>query len=45
VTLERQPAYLGISVVAEKIGSPREDLSWPVAVSDILDTRYPTGRS
>jgi SAM-dependent methyltransferase len=41
-TLERQPAYLGISVVAEKIGRPREDLSWPVAVSEILDTRYPT---
>jgi hypothetical protein len=44
-TLERQPAYLGISVVAEKIGRPREDLSWPVAVSEILDTRYPTARS
>jgi SAM-dependent methyltransferase len=40
-SIERQRAYMGISVVAEKISAPREDLSWPVAVSDLLDTSYP----
>jgi SAM-dependent methyltransferase len=40
-TIERQRAYMGISVVAQKIGPVREDLSWPVALSEILNSTYP----
>jgi SAM-dependent methyltransferase len=40
-SIERQRAYMGISVVAQKIGPSRGELSWPVALSEILDSTYP----
>jgi SAM-dependent methyltransferase len=37
-----QPANLGISVIAKKIGPSDRRLAWDVDVSEILDTNYPS---
>ncbi len=37
-----QPANLGISVIAKKIGPSDRRLAWDVEVSEILDTTYPS---
>ena len=37
-----QPANLGISVIAKKIGPSDRRLAWDVDVSEILDTTYPS---
>jgi SAM-dependent methyltransferase len=37
-----QPANLGISVIARKIGPSDRRLAWDVDVSEILDTNYPS---
>ena len=39
-----QPADLGISVIAKKIGPSDRRLAWDVDVSEILDTTYPSSR-
>lgn len=39
--LWRQPAYLGVSALARKIGEPDERLRWDVATSDVIGTSYP----
>jgi len=36
-------AYLGISVIARKIGPSDRRLAWDVGVGEILETAYPTG--
>ena len=37
-----QPANLGISVIAKKIGPSDKRLAWDVDVGEILDTAYPS---
>jgi SAM-dependent methyltransferase len=37
------PAYLGISVIAKRIGPSDERLAWDVGVEELLKTTYPTG--
>ena len=37
-----QPANLGISVIAKKIGPSDRRLAWDVDVSEILNTNYPS---
>lgn len=39
--LPAQPAYLGVSVIAEKTRPPQGGLSWPVSMKDLVDTEYP----
>ena len=39
-----QPANLGISVIAKKIGPSDRRLAWDIDVSEILNTTYPTSR-
>jgi SAM-dependent methyltransferase len=41
VGLEREPANLGVVVIARKIGPPRAGLSWDVSVEEFLQTSYP----
>ncbi len=36
------PAYLGVSVVARKIGAPDPRLRWDIATSEVLADMYPT---
>lgn len=40
--LERQPAFLGVSVIARKIGAPDPRLRWDIPLDDFLGTAYPT---
>lgn len=39
--LERQPAYLGVTIIARKIGDPDPRLRWDVNVDEFLGTEYP----
>ena len=36
------PSPLGVSVLARKIGAPREDLAWNLAANDVVSDTYPT---
>jgi SAM-dependent methyltransferase len=39
--VHRNPASLGVSVLARKISAPRPDLRWDLTAADVLDTEYP----
>ena len=39
--LEQQPAFLGVSIIARKIGTPDPRLRWDIPVEDFLGTEYP----
>lgn len=41
MNLHKQPTFLGISVLARKIGPSANNLSWNLAITEILDTTYP----
>lgn len=36
-----QPAYLGVSVIARKIGAPDPNLNWDLEIDTTLKTQYP----
>jgi SAM-dependent methyltransferase len=39
--VHRNPASLGVSVLARKISAPRADLRWDLTAADVLETEYP----
>jgi SAM-dependent methyltransferase len=39
--LEREPAHLGVAVLARKIGPVRDGMAWPVTISETVASRYP----
>jgi len=39
--VHRNPASLGVSVLARKISAPRPDLRWDLTAADVLETEYP----
>lgn len=39
--LEQQPAYLGVTIIARKIGEPDPRLNWNISVDEFLGTEYP----
>ena len=41
--VHRNPASLGVSVLARKISAPRADLRWDLTAADVLETDYPNG--
>jgi SAM-dependent methyltransferase len=39
--VHRNPASLGVSVLARKIASPRADLQWSLTAADVIESDYP----
>jgi hypothetical protein len=39
--VHRNPASLGVSVLARKVSPPRPDLRWDLTAADVLETEYP----
>jgi SAM-dependent methyltransferase len=43
--VHRNPASLGVSVLARKISAPRADLRWDLTAGDVIEGSYPTERA
>lgn len=41
MNMHREPANLGVSLVARKTGGFDEDLTWDIDLEQIIDSTYP----